>query len=325
MPHTDGPLEIEQFGGGHANLTYLARFGEQEYVLRRPPLGPIAASAHDMKREHRVLSALHDHFPLAPQSYLLCTDLEVIGAEFQVMERRNGIVIRREIPAPFDTPHMCARIGEMLVDRLAEFHQIDSAAVGLGDFGRPEGYLERQLDGWIKRWHAAKDREYAFAERFMLWLRENAPRSGPVALVHNDYKLDNTLVAPDDPARMVAILDWDMCTRGDPLTDLGYLLDYWGQADDDPAWLDAAPMPTWKPGFMTRAQAAQRYARATGFGVEHVHWYLLLSLFRTIVIVAQIYIRYLKGQTQDERFASFGVRLQTLFDKAEALIARGSI
>ncbi|GAC1592655.1 MAG: phosphotransferase family protein [Candidatus Velthaea sp.] len=325
LPETSGDFSLEQFGGGHANLTYLVRFGAHEYVLRRPPLGPVAPSAHDMKREHRVLSALHDAFPLAPRSFLLCTDASIVGAEFQVMERRNGIVIRQSIPAPFDEPATCARIGEMLVDRLADFHGVDSTAVGLADFGRPQGYLERQVEGWIKRWYAAKDREYAYADEFIAWLRAHQPRSGAVALVHNDYKLDNVLVAADDPARMVAILDWDMCTRGDPLTDLGYLLDYWGQADDDPAWLAAAAMPTWRPGFMRRSEVAERYARATGFAIDDVHWYMMLSLFRTIVILAQIYIRYLKGQTQDARFASFGARNEALFDKARVLVARGAV
>ena len=325
LPTTDGAFSLGQFGGGHANLTYLIRFGETEYVLRRPPLGPVAPSAHDMRREHHVLSALYASFPLAPRSFLLCTDPAIIGADFQVMERRNGIVIRRTMPARFNDPATCRRIGNMLVDELAAFHAVDPASVGLGDWGKPEGFIARQCEGWVKRWNAAKDREYEYAEPFIAWLRANVPKSGGVALVHNDYKLDNVLVAADDPARMVAILDWDMCTRGDPLVDLGYLLDYWTQADDDPNWASVAAMPTREPGFPTRAEAAQRYATITGRDLAELHWYVMLNLFRTIVILAQIYVRYLAGQTQDARFATFGERITGLFEKARALVPRGAI
>ena len=325
LPQTDGAFAVGQFGGGHANLTYLIRFGETEYVLRRPPLGPIAPSAHDMKREHHVLAALYERFPLAPRSFLLCTDPAIIGAEFQVMERRNGIVIRRAMPGRFNDPTTCRRVGDMLVDRLAEFHAIKPADVGLGDWGKPDGFIARQCEGWIKRWGAAKDREYGYAEPFIAWLRANLPNAGDVTLVHNDYKLDNVLVASDDPARMVAMLDWDMCTRGDPLVDLGYLLDYWTQADDDPSWASAAAMPTSELGFPTRAEAAQRYARTTGRDLSELHWYVMLNLFRTIVILAQIYRRYLSGQTQDARFANFGERIAGLFEKARAMVPRGTI
>lgn len=325
LPQTDGAFAVGQFGGGHANLTYLIRFGETEYVLRRPPLGPIAPSAHDMKREHHVLAALYERFPLAPRSFLLCTDPAIIGAEFQVMERRNGIVIRRAMPERFNDPATCRRVGDMLVDRLAEFHAIKPADVGLGDWGKPDGFIARQCEGWIKRWNAAKDREYGYAEPFIAWLRANLPNAGDVTLVHNDYKLDNVLVASDDPARMVAMLDWDMCTRGDPLVDLGYLLDYWTQADDDPSWASAAAMPTSEPGFPTRAEAAQRYATITGRDLSELHWYVMLNLFRTIVILAQIYRRYLGGQTQDARFANFGERIAGLFEKARAMVPRGTI
>ena len=325
LPQTDGAFAVGQFGGGHANLTYLIRFGETEYVLRRPPLGPIAPSAHDMKREHHVLAALYERFPLAPRSFLLCTDPAIIGAEFQVMERRNGIVIRRAMPGRFNDPVTCRRVGDMLVDRLAEFHAIKPADVGLGDWGKPDGFIARQCEGWIKRWNAAKDREYGYAEPFIAWLRANLPNAGDVTLVHNDYKLDNVLVASDDPARMVAMLDWDMCTRGDPLVDLGYLLDYWTQADDDPSWASAAAMPTSELGFPTRAEAAQRYARTTGRDLSELHWYVMLNLFRTIVILAQIYRRYLSGQTQDARFANFGERIAGLFEKARAMVPRGTI
>ena len=325
LPQTDGAFSVGQFGGGHANLTYLIRFGATEYVLRRPPLGPIAPSAHDMKREHHVLAKLYERFPLAPRSFHLCTDATILGAEFQVMERRHGIVIRRAMPAAHNDPVTCRRVGEMLVDQLAAFHAVEPASVGLGDWGKPGGFIARQCEGWIRRWNVAKDREYDYAEPFIAWLRANVPTSHAVTLVHNDYKLDNVLVAADDPARMVAILDWDMCTRGDPLVDLGYLLDYWSQADDDPLWASAAAMPTHEAGFLNRAEAAQRYATITGRDLSELHWYVMLNLFRTIVILAQIYLRYLAGQTQDARFASFGERIAGLFEKARVFVPRGTI
>ncbi|MBV8602892.1 MAG: phosphotransferase family protein [Candidatus Eremiobacteraeota bacterium] len=325
LPEADGPFSLAQFGGGHANLTYLVRFGASEYVLRRPPLGPVAPSAHDMRREHRVLSRLYRAFPLAPRSFLECTDPAILGADFHVMERRSGTVIRREIPARFDEPATCARIGEALIDTLAALHSVDATSVGLEGLGKPEGYVERQVEGWIRRWEAAKDRDHPYSSELIAWLRAHLPRSQAVALVHNDYKLDNLLVDPDDPARIVAVLDWDMCTRGDPLMDLGYLLDYWVEAGDDPDWIRAAAMPSHRPGFMRRRDAAERYARATGMDLGELHWYVVENLFRTIVIVAQIYIRYLRGQTQDRRFSSFGERIGLLFEKARALVASGQI
>ena len=321
LPRTGGPFVLGQFGGGHANLTYLVRFGADEYVLRRPPLGPVVPSAHDMRREHRVLAVLHAAFGLAPRSFVLCTDPAIAGADFHVMERRHGVVIRRELPARFDEPAICRGISEMLVDTLAAFHAVEPAAVGLGDFGRPDGYIERQVEGWIARWEAAKDRDYPFAGELIAWLRSHLPRSRATTLVHNDYKLDNVLVDAADATRVVAVLDWDMCTRGDPLMDLGYLLNYWVEPDDDPGWIEAAAMPTWRPGFLRRRDVVERYARATGFALDELHWYLLENLFRTTVILAQIYIRYLKGQTQDPRFATFGRRIERLLEKARTLVA----
>jgi len=323
LPRAEGPFSLRQFGGGHANLTYLARFGESEYVVRRPPLGPVAPSSHDMKREHRVLATLPDIFPLAPRSYHYCGDAAIIGAEFHVMERRRGIVIRSDPPDSVKRdPALARRVGEMLVDTLASLHRADPAAAGLGDLGRPEGFVERQLEGWIKRWHAAKDKDLARVDEMIAWLSRNLPRTQRAALLHNDYKLDNMIVDAADPARPVAVLDWDMCTRGDPLMDLGYMLNYWSEAGDDPAWREAAFMPTWYPGFPKRAEAVERYAQATGFALEDVRWYHVFGVFKLTGVIQQIYIRYLRGQTRDPRFARFGARVATLAEKGCALIAR---
>lgn len=325
LPNAEGPFTLGQFGGGHANLTYLVRFGKDEYVLRRPPLGPVAPSAHDMRREFRVLSVLHAAFPLAPRSFLLCTDPEIIGADFQVMERRRGFAIRHEVPAQFDDAATCRRIGEMVVDTLAALHAVDPASVGLGDLGKPDGYVQRQVEGWIGRWDAAKDREYAFADELVAWLRAKLPRSAAISILHNDYKLDNLLLQRNDPTRAVAVLDWDMCTRGDPLMDLGYLLNYWVEAGDDPVWIEAVGTPTWRPGFPRRAEIAERYALLTGFDLTELHWYVVQNLFRALVILAQIYIRYLKGQTKDPRFATFGHRVEAMLARAHALAMRGTL
>ena len=326
LPDTGGAFTLRQFGGGHANLTYLIRFGETEYVLRRPPLGPVALSAHDMKREHQVLATLPDIFPLAPRSFVYCGDAAIIGAEFHVMERRRGEVIRSDLPDRVKGDAALARrIGNMLVDTLAALHMADPASAGLGDLGRPEGYVERQLAGWTKRWHAAKDKDLPRVEAMIAWLSRRVPAAPAVTLLHNDYKLDNLIVAADDPARAVAVLDWDMCTRGDPLMDLGYMLNYWSEAGDDPAWRAAAFMPTWHPGFATRAEAVERYAEATGFALDDVRWYHVFGVFKLTVVIQQIYIRYLRGQTEDRRFAAFGERVATLAEKGCALIARGAV
>jgi aminoglycoside phosphotransferase (APT) family kinase protein len=320
LPGAKGALELGQFGGGHANLTYLLRFGATEYVLRRPPLGPIAPSSHDMAREHRVLADLWRVYPLAPRSYLLCADETVIGAPFHVMERRHGIVIRNDLPARFQgDAGLARRIGETIVDALADLHKVDPAAAGLGGLGRPEGFVERQLTGWTKRWHAAKAADDPRLDAVAAWLEGHRPPAQAVALLHNDPKLDNMIVAAEDPARAVAVLDWDMCTRGDPLMDLGYLLTFWGEAGDPEPWIAAASMPSWREGFPSRVEAIRRYAEATGFDLSAIRWYHVFGTFKIAVVLQQIYIRFVRGQTQDRRFAVFGSRVAALIDKAAVL------
>lgn len=320
-----GPLAVRQFGGGHANLTYLLDFGGTEYVLRRPPLGPVAPSAHDMAREHRVLSRLWQRFPLAPRSYVLCTDHAILGVDFHVLERKQGFVIRTgNADEVLDgKPALCGRIGDMVVDVLADLHNVKPADVGLEDLGRPEGFVARQVDGWVKRWHAALDDTAPDASDVIGWFTADIPDSPQVSLIHNDFKLDNVMVAWDDPARAVAVLDWDMCTRGDPLMDLGTLLNYWADAADPESWRKAAFMPTDRPGFPTRADIARRYGARTGFDMSRLAWYQVFGAFKIAVILQQIYIRYLRGQTRDERFAVMGERVQALVDKARQMMREG--
>jgi aminoglycoside phosphotransferase (APT) family kinase protein len=325
FPGAEGPLLGRQFGGGKANLTYLIRFGDREFVLRRPPLGPIPPGAHDMRREHRVLSVLHRHYPPAPHSLLLCEDESVIGAVFIVEERRHGFVIRDDIPPEFaGRPELNRRIGLALVDALADLHLVQPVDVGLGDLGRPEGYLERQLSGWLRRWQAAQggeqaDRAAADMQPVLDWLGQNLPFSGGAALLHNDYRLDNCLLDAADSGRIEAVLDWDMCTQGDPLADLGYVLNYWVEPGDDPEWRAIAAMPTWRDGFPSRAEAIDRYAARTGFDVATIGWHQVFAAFKLAVIIQQIYIRFVRGQTQDERFRFYYRRVLGLAAKARVL------
>jgi len=317
----DGPMSVMQFGGGHANLTYCISFGEdKEFVVRRPPLGPVAPSAHDMQREHKVLSRLWKAFPLAPRSFLLCTDHDIIGSDFHVMERRHGIAIRSHLPDDLvGHTDLTRRIGEMVIDTLADLHRVEPKEVGLEDLGKPEGYVERQLTGWTKRWHKSKDKDNADMDRLAEWLSDTRPESKHVSLLHNDYKLDNMLLNSADPAKPEAVLDWDMCTLGDPLTDLGHLLNYWSNPDDPASWRNVTAMPTWNEGFPNRVDIIERYGERTGFDVSNASWYHAFGVFKMTVIIQQIFIRYVRGQTKDERFAHFGERVAELIEKAVAI------
>ena len=305
----EGELSLAQFRGGRANLTYLLRFGAREYVLRRPPLGPIAQGAHDMGREHRVLSRLWRSFELAPRCYLHCTDEDLIGAQFQIMERREGQVIRRQMPANYaNDPRRLQGIADMLVDVLVALHSVDREQADLAGLGHAPGFVERQLEGWAKRWYAATDEENPDMDRLVQWLRAHLPSSNHVALLHNDFKLDNVLLDACNPCRAVAILDWDMCTSGDPMMDLGYLMNQWVESGDDREDIDMSSLPSHIPGFPDRAYAISRYAAATGVDVAAIDWYHCFAAMKFAAVVQQIYIRFARGQTLDQRFAGYGER-----------------
>ena len=307
LPGATPPPLVRQFGGGAANLTYLLDYGTHQYVLRRPPLGPVAKSAHDMAREYKVLSVLYQAFPYTPRAFLYCGDPSIIGADFFVMERRQGVVVRRSMPLEFDgIPNAPQRMSAALVDALAEFHAVDYQDIGLGGLGEPAGFITRQIEGWYKRWHAAKTEDVADMDTVYIWLKSNQPPTSAYSLVHNDYKLDNIMFDSSDPGKIVAIFDWDMCTLGDPLNDLGALLSYWTEPADPPYFLGMAMMPTGNLGFMTRRELVERYALKSGRSIHDIHFYHALGLFRLSVIIAQIYLRYHRGQTQDQRFAAFG-------------------
>jgi aminoglycoside phosphotransferase (APT) family kinase protein len=328
------PLEITQFPGGHSNLTYLLRRGEgphtRELVLRRPPFGSKVKSAHDMGREHRVLSRLSAVYPKAPHPLLFCEDEGVIGGKFYVMDRIRGIILRKEVPPELGLdPARCRRLSEVLIDALAELHALDYEAIGLGDFGKPHGYVERQVSGWTQRYEASKTDEIPSVTQVAAWLAAHQPpeQTGPraAALIHNDFKFDNVILDPADPTRIIGVLDWEMAALGDPLMDLGTTLSYWVEAGD-PAPIHALAFgPTARPGMMTRRELVDRYAAQSGRDVSHILFYLVFGLFKTSVVVQQIYYRYAQGLTKDPRFAGFIHAVRLLSDQASSFIARGSL
>jgi aminoglycoside phosphotransferase (APT) family kinase protein len=317
LPDLAGPLVVEQFRGGHANLTYLLRLGSTELVLRRPPLGPVAPKAHDMAREFRALRALAPLYAPAPRPLLLCEDPSVIGAVFFLMERRRGIVIRHEWPAELgDDRALRRRIGEAVVDALADLHRVDVARPEIAALGKPAGFVRRQVEGWYERWQRARTRDLPVMDELCAWLAERMPESQVVSVVHNDWKLDNTMLSAEDPGRVAAVFDWDMTTLGDPLIDLGTFLSYWSEAGD------AVPRGTGTnvsamPGFPTRAELAARYRERTGTDVSLLAWYETFGLFKTAVVLEQIYVRFVRGQTQDERFKLLGEYVPLLASAAQ--------
>ncbi len=319
-----GVLEARQFPSGASNLTYLVRIGEWESVLRRPPLGPVAPKAHDMRREASLLERIHPVFPLAPRPYVFCDDLEIMGVPFYVMERREGFVINDAFPPGVEvTPELCQRLSENVVDTLVEIHATDWQAAGLAEFGHPEGFLERQVKSWIERYYRSRTDESPDVESLARWLVEHIPASPAPALIHNDYKLNNMMVDAEDLARPVAVLDWEMTTIGDPLFDLAISLGYWVRPDD-PAELRAIlPAVTQLPGFLSRAGFMERYAAKSGRDLSSMHFYMTFAYFKLSVILQQIYVRWKRGQTQDPRFAIFGARITTLVAYAARLVERG--
>jgi aminoglycoside phosphotransferase (APT) family kinase protein len=313
-------LTVRQFPGGHSNLTYLLEAGGLEYVLRRPPLGPVAPKAHDIAREYRVLGAVHPFFPQAPRVFVLCDDPAVIGAIFFVMERRHGLVLRREVPAPFTgDASFGVRVSEAFVDCLAALHEVDVSQVMLG---KPAGFLERQVSGWAERWQRAQTETLPQMEQLIRWLTDRLPESPAATLVHNDYKLDNLMLDTSDPGRVEAVLDWEMATAGDPLVDLGCVMCYWPEAGDPPARRDALSSITTLPGWFTRAQIVERYARLTGCDVSGLSYYEVFGIFKIAVVLQQIYFRYRRGQTSDERFRHFDERVRGLVEAAAAVAER---
>jgi aminoglycoside phosphotransferase (APT) family kinase protein len=326
FPGAAGTLAIEQYPSGHSNLTYLIRLGGREFVLRRPPFGSKVKTAHDMGREYRVLSKLHSVYSAAPRALLYCDDPSILGVPFYLTEPIHGIIIRTDPPPglPF-TAETARRLSERFVDSLAQLHSIDYAAAGLADLGRPEGYLERQVQGWIQRYDGSQTHDLAEVRPIATWMKDHLPPSGNATLIHNDYKYDNLVLAADDITRIIGVLDWEMATIGDPLTDLGTALAYWVDPRDPEELQRIRWCPSTYPGSFTRAQIVERYAQITGRDVSRIAFYLVFARFKIAVIVQQIYYRYQQGFTSDPRFRAMPEMVRALLRASLQLIESPAI
>jgi aminoglycoside phosphotransferase (APT) family kinase protein len=318
------PLIIEQFPAGFSNLTYLLRAGDRELVLRRPPIGAKIKTAHDMSREYRILSHLHPVYKKVPRPLLFCEDETILGAPFYVMERVTGIILRAQRPTGLDlTPELMRRLSETFVENLVEIHEIDYAAAGLGDLGSPQGYVKRQVEGWTRRYYNARTDDVPTIDRLAEWLQQNLPAdSERAALIHNDYKYDNLVLSAEDPARVVAVLDWEMATIGDPLMDFGTSLGYWVEATDPEEWQRYGFGLTSLAGSFTRSELLENYVQRSGRRIDEPVFYFAYGLLKIAVIVQQIYFRYQKGLTRDPRFAQLGQLVKACGDLAQRAIER---
>ena len=304
VPGLSGEIKVTQFPGGFSNLTYLIEVGDAEYVLRRPPFGAQVKSGHDMGREYKILSALNPHFPKAPRAVYYTEDESVLGAPFYLMERVKGVILRAKMPKEMqpDAAKM-SDIASSLLHTLVELHQVDYQAAGLSDLGKPDGYIERQIKGWTKRYLDAKTDDVPQLEKAAHWLSENKPDQNRSTLIHNDFKYDNVVLNSEDWTQVIAVLDWEMTTLGDPLMDLGTSMGYWVNANDPDFMRQLNLTPTHLPGNPTRGEFLHQYASATGSEVGDGVFYYVFGLFKIAVIVQQIYYRHQKGLTNDPRFA----------------------
>ena len=327
LPEATGPVSVLQFPKGHSNLTYLLRVGERELVLRRPPFGVKVKSAHDMKREYDILSALKGVYGRAPKPIAFCDDESLIGAKFYLMERVRGVILRAEKPPDgiAFTPELLRKASTALVDNLADLHAVDVTRPPLSTIGRPQGYVARQVKGWTERYSNARTDEIRGVETAAAWLGRNMPAESGTAVIHNDYKYDNVILDPNDLTRIVAVLDWEMATVGDPLMDLGTFIGYWGDPDDPPELRTRSYGPTYLPGSLSRLQIVERYAERSGRAVGSILFYYVFALFKIAVIVQQIYKRYVDGHTRDPRFASLIDWVRVMAHQAERALEKGRI
>lgn len=312
-----GEMSVAQFHGGHANLTYLLHFGETELVLRRPPFGKIAPGAHDMKREYRVLSKLYKVFPEAPRAYLFSDDDSIIGSPFVVMERKRGVVVRTDLIdcfKPFENAEK--RLTTAMIKAQADLHLVDIDKADLSKLGRPDGFLERQLQGWTKRWELSKTEENEEVNDVIKLLSSDIPKPQATSIIHNDIKLDNCQFQPDNPDKVSAIFDWDMATLGDPLVDLGSTLSFWVEPYFDEKDVPIALANT----FPEKAFLIDKYAEFTGFSMERMDWYQAFAYWKTAIIAAQLYQRFVNGQTKDARMKKFGTTSKVFINFAKKIL-----
>jgi aminoglycoside phosphotransferase (APT) family kinase protein len=322
-----GSLVIRQFPSGYSNLTYLLTMGDREMVLRRPPFGTKAKTAHDMGREYRILKALHPIFPYCPEPLAYAEDTSIIGCPFYVMERLHGIILRKDLPPGFSlTRDQLRRLFEKLLEVQLELHSIDYKKIGLENFGKPEGYVRRQVEGWCKRYRAARTDDAPDFEDVMAWVNDKMPEdSSRPAIIHNDYRLDNMVLDERDPMKVIGVLDWEMATIGDPIMDLGSTLAYWVQKDDPAELHVLRNMPTHIDGVPTREEMVEKYAEKSGRPISNFDFYYCFGIFRLAGIAQQIYYRYYHGQTKDERFKVLIFAVQVLDRVARQVIENSTL
>ncbi len=321
-PDAATPLQVERIRGGHSNETFFITRGSDQWALRRPPRGPLLPTAHDVAREYRVLRGLEQTKVPIPRPILLCEDTAVIGAPFYLMQRVQGVVIRATLPPAFAADEAArADLGYAVIERRVDLHAVNWQAGGLGDLGKPQGYLERQLRRWTGQLDASRNRPLPDLDAVTAWLQAHLPASPAATVVHGDYRLDNLMFAPEPPARVTAILDWEMATLGDPLADVGYLLSFWREPGDPDfgAPGDAAWNVTAQPGFPTRAQLVARYAARTGRQMDHVAFYVALAIWKLAILLEGSYKRHLSGTTDDPFFATLGEGIPALARRALAV------
>ncbi len=314
IPGLTGKLTISQFPSGYSNLTYLIELGDRKLVLRRPPFGTKAKSAHDMGREYRILSALQEAFPYAPKPLVYVEDESLIGSPFYVMERIEGIILRKDLPKTLRfSPEEAGKLSRNLIDGLLELHSIDYQKIGLGNEGKPKGYIQRQVEGWSRRYRAARTPDAPDFESIMKWLDENQPAdSNKPSLIHSDYKFDNIILDPENPLKIIGVLDWEMATIGDPLMDLGAVFAYWTNRDDPDEMQLIRMQPTNIEGMMSRDEILTYYLEGSGRSVDDFSFYQCCNLFRLSTIAQQIYYRFYHGQTKDKRFAMLITAVQVM-------------
>ncbi len=312
--------EVRQYPGGASNLTYLLRFADRELVLRRPPAGHKARSAHDMQREFRVQSKLRPVYPYVPEVLAMCTDPEVLGSDFYVMDRIDGLILRGDLPAGMTLAEADARsLAFRTFDRLIELHEVDVAAAGLSDIGKGAGYVERQVRGWIERYRRARTPDVPEFAEGMAWLAANQPDDVRICMIHNDFRFDNVVLDPGT-LDVVGVLDWEMATLGDPLMDLAGSIAYWTQADDDELAQQLRKQPSHLPGMPTRQELVDYYRERTGLAAANWTFYEVFGLFRLAVILQQIYYRFHEGQTHNPAFAQLNRSARYLLERCRAAI-----
>jgi aminoglycoside phosphotransferase (APT) family kinase protein len=307
IPDLTGELHVQQFPSGNSNLTYALTFGNQKLVLRRPPFGHKAKGAHDMSREYNVLKGLKPHFDYCPRPLVYSEDESIIGCPFYVMERLDGIILRKQLPEGMTlSPSQARKLAENFIGAFVELHSIDYRKAGLANLGKPEGYVRRQVDGWCSRYRAALTDNVPKQEDVMAWLGEKMPaESDRVSILHNDYKFDNLVLDSHDPMKIIGILDWEMSTLGDPLMDLGNVLAYWVEPGDPDYHQLVRTTPSDLEGMLTRKECLELYAQKTGQDIGNFDFYYCFGIFRLAVIAQQIYYRFYQGQTKIERFERF--------------------